>query len=192
MLATANEIDAALLSGLRRASDSYAAPAAPVVSPAGVGFTVEAAPPSTGDRTPVPVLADPGRGHLPTPVLGPLITPPGARGPSVLGTPEAPDLGLDRTRAGAEGGEPPPFPAPPAITGRTAHGEVQIQERDGHGVSDEAIEDAVADAEKPPTYKPDQYGGTYEYVGRDATVHLNRAGQVVTAWANTRSGWRHP
>lgn len=44
----------------------------------------------------------------------------------------------------------------------------------------------------PPQFVPDQYGGRYEYVGKDATVSLNKDGQVVTAWANSRSGWRNP
>lgn len=29
-------------------------------------------------------------------------------------------------------------------------------------------------------------------VGKDATVVLNKDGQVVTAWANSRAGWRNP
>jgi hypothetical protein len=86
----------------------------------------------------------------------------------------------------------PPFEAPKEVTGRTAHGEQQIQSRDGRGINDEAVNDAVANPKQPPRYIPDKYGGSYRYVGRDAVVNLNKAGQVTTAWARTRLGWRHP
>lgn len=93
---------------------------------------------------------------------------------------------------GGTSGEEPPFEAPKEITGRTEHGEQQIQTRDGHGVNDEAVNDAVANPTKPPRYIPDQYGGTYRYVGQNATVNLNKDGQIVTAWARNSSGWRNP
>jgi hypothetical protein len=88
--------------------------------------------------------------------------------------------------------EEPSFEAPKEITGRTEHGQQQIQTRDGHGVNDGAVNDAVANPTKPPRYVPDKYGGTYRYVGKDATVNLNKDGQVVTAWARNSSGWRNP
>lgn len=88
--------------------------------------------------------------------------------------------------------EEPPFEAPEEITGRTEHGEQQIQGRDGHGVNDDAVNDAVQNPTKPPRYIPDKYGGTYRYVGKNATVNLNKDGQVVTAWARNSSGWRTP
>ncbi|HEX5121362.1 MAG TPA: hypothetical protein VFW65_39765 [Pseudonocardiaceae bacterium] len=88
--------------------------------------------------------------------------------------------------------EEPSFEAPKEITGRTEHGEQQIQTRDGHGVTDEAVNDAVTNPTKPPRYIPDKYGGTYRYVGKNATVNLNKDGQVVTAWARKSSGWRTP
>ncbi|RWR37449.1 hypothetical protein DK313_15270, partial [Mycobacterium tuberculosis] len=45
----------------------------------------------------------------------------------------------------------------------------------------------------PPQFKVDELGrGAYVYVGKDATVVLNKDGQVVTAWANSRAGWRNP
>ncbi|WP_051386370.1 putative T7SS-secreted protein [Actinokineospora inagensis] len=93
---------------------------------------------------------------------------------------------------GGSGGGEPSFEAPKEITGRTEHGEQQIQSRDGHGVNDEAVVDAVANPTKPPRYIPDKYGGTYRYVGQNATVNLNKAGQVVTAWARNSAGWRSP
>ena len=88
--------------------------------------------------------------------------------------------------------EEPPFEAPKEVTGRTAHGEQQLQGRDGHGVNDDAVDDAVANPTRPPKYIPDKYGGVYRYVGRNATVNLNKDGQVVTAWANNSAGWRNP
>jgi hypothetical protein len=89
----------------------------------------------------------------------------------------------------------PFFEALKEITGRTEHGEhgeQQSQPRDGHGVNDTAVNDAVANPTKPPRYVPDKYGGTYRYVHKDATVNLNEDGQVVTAWARNHSGWRTP
>lgn len=59
-------------------------------------------------------------------------------------------------------------------------------------MSNPAMQDAVANPIGPPKFKPDQYGGAYTYVGKDATVVVNKDGQVVTAWANSRSGWRNP
>lgn len=77
--------------------------------------------------------------------------------------------------------EEPPFEAPEEITGRTEHGEQQIQGRDGHRVNDDGVNDAVQNPTKPPRYIPDKYGGTYRYVGQNATVNLNKDGQVVIA-----------
>lgn len=94
--------------------------------------------------------------------------------------------------SGSSASEEPPFEAPKEISGRTAHGEQQIQGRDGHGVNDDAVNDAVANPTKPPQYIPDKYGGVYRYVGKNATVNLNKDGQVVTAWANGKAGWRNP
>lgn len=88
--------------------------------------------------------------------------------------------------------EEPPFQPPKEVSGRTAHGESQIQTRDGHGVNDAAIDDAVHNPIKPPKFRGDQYGGTYRYVGKDAAVNLNEQGEVTTAWARTKAGWRRP
>lgn len=54
------------------------------------------------------------------------------------------------------------------------------------------MQDAVAHPIEPPQFMPDQYGGTWRYIGKDATVSLNENGQVTTAWANSRNGWRNP
>jgi hypothetical protein len=54
------------------------------------------------------------------------------------------------------------------------------------------MQDAVEHPIGPPEYSPDQYGGSYTYVGKDATVILSKDGKVITAWANSRDGWRNP
>jgi hypothetical protein len=87
---------------------------------------------------------------------------------------------------GGEAGSPP-FPAPSEITGLTRHGAERAEGRDGHGVSDEAMADAVANPVKPPEYRPN---GTYRYEGQDAVVSLNERGELVTTWAKTSNGWR--
>jgi hypothetical protein len=104
------------------------------------------------------------------------------------------DLGIP-----VEGEQPPaptqgaaPFPPPTHITGLTRHGEEQINVRDGHGVSDRALQDAVANPTRSPVFELDEYGGTYTYFGEDAEVILNKDGKVVTAWPKTRNGWRNP
>jgi hypothetical protein len=87
----------------------------------------------------------------------------------------------------------PPFQPPQQINGFTAHGAEQVSGRDGGvGVNDSALQDAVQNPIRPPQFVPDQYGGTYKYVGKDATVALNKDGQVTTAWANGHGGWRNP
>jgi hypothetical protein len=86
----------------------------------------------------------------------------------------------------------PPFPPPRQINGFTDHGRGRIEGRDGHGVNDTALQDAVEHPIGPPEYAPDQYGGNYTYVGKDATVILSKDGTVITAWANSRDGWRNP
>jgi hypothetical protein len=86
----------------------------------------------------------------------------------------------------------PPFEPPKQINGFTDHGRERIEGRDGHGVNDSALHDAVENPIGPPEYAPDQYGGNYTYVGKDATVILSTDGKVITAWANSRNGWRNP
>lgn len=86
----------------------------------------------------------------------------------------------------------PPFPPPGRINGRTSHGEDSIESRDGHGVNDHALQDAVEHPVSPPRFKLDEQGrGSYVYDGKDATVVLNQDGQVVTCWATNHNGWRH-
>jgi hypothetical protein len=78
--------------------------------------------------------------------------------------------------------------APSEMTGFTQHGLEQAMTRDGGlGVSDSAMEDAVQN----PTKVVPQANGTCQFVGKDATVVLNKDGQVVTTWARNRAGWRN-
>jgi hypothetical protein len=86
----------------------------------------------------------------------------------------------------------PPFPPPKQINGFTDHGRERIEGRDGHGVNDNAMQDAVSNPTEPPQFVPDQHGGTWRYDGKDATVCLNENGQVTTAWASNSNGWRNP
>lgn len=76
--------------------------------------------------------------------------------------------------------------APRVITGYTRHGLEQAIGREGAGVSPRAILHTVKNA--PPT---SQVGGTWKYVGDDATVVLNHRGQVVTTWARGQRGMRN-
>ncbi|HEY2087027.1 MAG TPA: hypothetical protein VGH54_13535 [Mycobacterium sp.] len=86
----------------------------------------------------------------------------------------------------------PPFPPPQRINGYTGHGQEQIEGRDGHGVSDSALQDAVEHPLSPPSYQINEQGkGSYLYQGKDATVVLNKDGEVITAWPNNHHGWRH-
>lgn len=85
--------------------------------------------------------------------------------------------------------ETPPTAPPTRITGQTEHGEQQAQSRDGHGVAESAMSDAVTNPIEPPLL---QSNGTYKFVGRDAVVVLNPEGKVVTTWARNSNGWRNP
>jgi hypothetical protein len=86
----------------------------------------------------------------------------------------------------------PPFPPPRQINGFTSHGRESADDHDGHGVNDSALQDAVEHPVEPPRYEVDEQGrGAYIYTGKDATVVLNKDGQVVTTWPRNRQGWRH-
>jgi RHS repeat-associated protein len=73
------------------------------------------------------------------------------------------------------------------ITGFTKHGINQAISRDGVGVSTRAIAEAV----KNPIKVVVERGAT-KYIGRDATVVLNKAGKVITTWARNSAGKRGP
>ena len=72
------------------------------------------------------------------------------------------------------------------ITGYRRHGLQQAISRDGVGVAPSAILDAV----RNPTRVIQQAEGKLKYVGQNATVILNKAGEVVTTWARNHLGWR--
>jgi len=86
----------------------------------------------------------------------------------------------------------PPFPPPQQINGYTGHGRQSVDDHDGHGVNDSALQDAVRHPLSPPSYQINEQGkGSYLYQGKDATVVLNKDGEVITAWPNNHHGWRH-
>ena len=68
------------------------------------------------------------------------------------------------------------------ITGYTEHGLTQALGRNGRGVGIKAIFDAV----KNPLTVQQQINGTIKYAGEQATVILNKAGQIVTTWGKAR------
>ncbi|MGQ0648341.1 MAG: RHS repeat-associated core domain-containing protein [Gemmatimonadaceae bacterium] len=72
------------------------------------------------------------------------------------------------------------------ITGFTKHGINQAISREGVGVSSRAILDAV----KNPVKTVAQSGGRTMYVGRDANVVLNSAGEVITVIPRGSRGFR--
>lgn len=87
--------------------------------------------------------------------------------------------------------EEPSFPPPREVTGATEHGRLQIESRNGHGVNNEAILDAVSRPVREPQYRPDKYGGHYRFTGEDAVVNLNTDGKIITAWPRSSAGWRY-
>lgn len=96
---------------------------------------------------------------------------------------------VDQRRIRTEG--PAPFTPPSDITGMTKHGEEQAETRNGgHGVNDEAMQDAVENPVEEPWY--DVARRTYTYEGHDAVVALNERGEVVTTWPRSSRGHRYP
>lgn len=83
-----------------------------------------------------------------------------------------------------------PPAAPKQITGHTDHGHQNRLNRNGHGVNDAALRDAVLHPIRV-VRQSGQYGTTFRYEGRNATVVLNSQGKVVTCWPRNRAGWRH-
>jgi hypothetical protein len=73
-----------------------------------------------------------------------------------------------------------------SIRGFTKHGINQAISRNGVGVTQAAMRDAVTN----PLQVVQQQGGTVLYIGRDARVVLNVSGEVVTTMARNRSAWR--
>lgn len=74
----------------------------------------------------------------------------------------------------------------PLITGYTQHGQQQTDSRDGgKGVDQGAQYDAVHGGGQVVD-QPDK--GTTKYVGKDASVVLNKDGKVVTSWGHSKKG----
>jgi RHS repeat-associated protein len=72
------------------------------------------------------------------------------------------------------------------ITGFTRHGLAQAISREGVGVNEQAMLDAV----NAPVSVETRANGTTRFVGKDATVVLNGEGRVVSTWANSGAGRR--
>ena len=84
---------------------------------------------------------------------------------------------------------PRPLDAPDHVTGWSRHAREQARSRDGHGVSDAAVADAVTN---PAMVRYDAARDRFRYDGEHAVVVLGRDGSVVTTWARRASGWRFP
>jgi RHS repeat-associated protein len=68
------------------------------------------------------------------------------------------------------------------ITGYTKHGIDQAIGREGKGVAVKAILDAV----RNPVKVIQQSGGKIKYIGRQATVIVNKVGKIITTWGQPR------
>ncbi len=101
---------------------------------------------------------------------------------AVVGALDASGVGEGEAALGEEGGAA----IEAEITGFTKHGLAQAISREGVGVNEQAMLDAV----NAPSKVIDQADGTTRFVGKDATVVLNREGHVVTTWANSSDGTR--
>jgi RHS repeat-associated protein len=87
------------------------------------------------------------------------------------------------TRLTTLGRVTPPNAIAGRITGYTSHGINQVLGRNGgRGVNAKAVLEAV----RNPKKIVEQANGTVKYVGARATVILNQAGKVVTAWGKSR------
>jgi hypothetical protein len=86
-----------------------------------------------------------------------------------------------------------PADTPPAVTGISRAGRDpfhvidQVMDREGHGVSNGAMLDAI----RNPSRITQQPNGSFRLIGKNATAVVNRAGKIVTAWARNSRGWRH-
>jgi RHS repeat-associated protein len=88
---------------------------------------------------------------------------------------------LDASGAGEEGAaaEEGAVGIEAEITGFTRHGLEQALGREGVGVNEQAMLDAV----NAPERVVQEANGTTRFIGKDATVVLNSEGSVVTTWA---------
>ena len=77
---------------------------------------------------------------------------------------------------------------PTKITGFTKHGINQIISRDGHGVANKAILDAINNSKN--IVAQGAFKTRFKFVGNNAVVILNKTGKVITAWAKNKTGRR--
>ena len=78
-----------------------------------------------------------------------------------------------------------------AITGFTRHGLNQVISRGGVGVSNQAILNTLrSPLSGSQSFISGANANTTRYIGQNATVNLNRSGQVTSAWSRNSSGWR--
>jgi len=78
-----------------------------------------------------------------------------------------------------------------ALTGFTRHGINQVISRNGVGVSNRAIMDALRNPlPGSRSFISGPNANTTRYLGQNATVNINRSGQVTSAWSRNASGWR--
>jgi hypothetical protein len=91
---------------------------------------------------------------------------------------------LGFTGAGLRASPKPPIAG--VLTGYRKHGIDQAISRDGVGVTYAAILAAV----KQPLKVVQQTQGRLHYVGENASVILNSAGEVITTWARNSTAWR--
>jgi hypothetical protein len=135
----------------------------------------------------------PGETSPPASVPGQAQTPSQTTGPAPPTSEQTTPPPSQETQAPQAPKEEPSFPPPTEIRGFRDHGLEQVTGRDGGvGVNQAALQDAVEHPLSPPVFRPDQYGGTYTYIGKNARVSLNSAGEVVTAWATNHEGWLNP
>ena len=78
-----------------------------------------------------------------------------------------------------------------ALTGFTRHGINQVISRNAVGVSNQAILNTLRNPlSGSRSFISGPNANTTRYIGTNATVNLNRSGQVTSAWARNSSGWR--
>jgi Possible hemagglutinin (DUF637) len=80
--------------------------------------------------------------------------------------------------------------APTVISSYSEHAISRMATRDGGvGVNQTAVADAFKNRIKIEYY-PSQYGPTFRYIGKDATVNVNPQGNVTTVWARSAGGYK--
>lgn len=78
-----------------------------------------------------------------------------------------------------------------AVTGFTRHASHQVIARNGVGVSNRAILNTLRNPQQGSLSTiSGRNAGTTKYIGNNASVVVNRNGQVVSAWARNSNGHR--